>query len=72
MFTQVELVSSNDEVAVYWLNYNPSNQKPIQVGHGVRLAEVDHFWKINQVLMSLKNIEDLPVKARIGTVVELN
>lgn len=72
MFTQVELVSTKNEVAVYWLDHNIHEQLPLTAGRGVRIAEADQYWKINRVFTTLSQVDSLPAKARIGTIVELN
>jgi hypothetical protein len=72
MFTQVELISTKDEVAVYWLDHNLDEHKALRAGLGVKIVEADSYWRINRIFMTLKNLADLPVKHRIGTVIELN
>ena len=72
MFTQAELVSTKEEVVVYWLDHDVSGSVPIRVGRGVRLAETKAYWRVNRVFTTMKNLADLPVKHRIGTIVEIN
>lgn len=75
MLTQVELVSASrpdEKVAVYWIDHNLDTQAPLRAGRGIRLAESDLYWRVNRVFTTLSRVEDLPVKARIGTIVELN
>ena len=78
MFTQVELVCNprlEDDVtvtAVYWLNHVAEERVPIRVGRGVRIVESDFYWLVNRVFTTVRDTEDLPVKYKIGTIVELN
>ena len=72
MFIQTELVSTKDETAIYWLNHDVEKYHPIRVGRGVRIAESNSYWRVNRVFTTMKNLEDLPVKHRIGTIVEIN
>ena len=69
ILTQVELQSTDDERQVYWLN--TETYPPLKIGRGVKIKETPHFWKINRVFITLKE-EDLPAKAKVGTIVELN
>jgi len=70
--TQVELVSTNDEVEVRWIDHNPNTHLPLRVGRGVSLLESGRFWRINRIFTTLSRVEDLPTKHRLGTIVELN
>jgi hypothetical protein len=72
MFTQVELISTNRELRVYWLQHEQDNHAPLRVGRGVRILEELPYFSINRVFTTLKNRKDLPVKANVGTIVELN
>lgn len=72
MFTQVELVSTKEEIAVYWLNHDRNANVPVREGRGVRIKESDSYWRINRVCTTLRHLSDLPEKHRIGTIVELN
>ena len=72
MLTQVELISTNHEVQVYWLDYSSYDNVNIRPGRRVKIAEADPFWYINRVFTTLKSISDLPTRARVGTVIELN
>jgi hypothetical protein len=72
MFTQVELISTKQEVRVYWLEHEQYNHAPIRVGRGVRILEELPYFSINRVFTTLKNRTDLPVKSLVGTIVELN
>ena len=72
MFVQTKLVSTTEDTAVYWLDHNVEKQAPIRVGQGVRIADSDTYWLINQVCTTVRNLTDLPIKYRIGTIVELN
>lgn len=72
MFTQVELVSTKEETAVYWLDHDQHATIPIRSGRGVRIAESDSYWRINRVFTTMRHLSDLPVKHRIGTIIELN
>jgi hypothetical protein len=72
MFTQVELISTKREVRVYWLQHDKYNEQPIRAGRGVRILEETPYFCINRVFLTLKDRSDLPVKANVGTIVELN
>lgn len=72
MYTQVELVSSNDDVYVYWLHNDLQTQPKLRTGLGVRLFEVDKYLRVNRVFTTLKNLTDLPTKSLVGTIVEIN
>lgn len=54
MYTQVELVSSNDDVYVYWLHNDLQTQPKLRTGLGVRLFEVDKYLRVNRVLPRLR------------------
>jgi hypothetical protein len=72
MFTQVELISINQDVHVYWLQHDPQKGALIKAGRGVKILEEPLYLKINRVFTTLKNLSDLPPKVNIGTVVEFN
>ena len=72
MYTQVELVSTNDEVFVYWLRNDLQNQPKLKAGLGIRIQEVGPYLRVNRVFTTLKNLSDLPTKSLIGTIVEIN
>ena len=68
--TQVEVQNAQGTFKVYWLDHNPHEHRPLKAGHGIRISE-EGFCRINRIFTTL-NTEDLPVKAKIGTIVELN
>jgi hypothetical protein len=68
----VELISTNRDVRVYWLEHEQFNHAPIRVGRGVRILEEMPYFCINRVFTTLNNRKDLPVKSNVGTIVELN
>lgn len=72
MYTQVELVSSNNQTFTFWLKEDLQHNPKLRVGHGVKLLEVEPYLRVNRVFISLKNLSDLPVKHRLGTIVEIN
>jgi hypothetical protein len=73
MFTQVELVSQNNEVRVYWLEHGHNSLNVhIAVGRGVKILEENPYFRIRRVFTTLNNRKDLPVKSNVGTIVELN
>jgi hypothetical protein len=72
MYTQVELVSSNDDVFVYWLHNDLQHQPKLKTGLGVRILEVGPYLRVNRVFTTLKNLSDLPTKSLVGTIVEIN
>ncbi len=73
MFTQVELVSQNNDVRVYWLEHgHNTTHVPIAVGRGIRILEENPFFRIRRVFTPLNNRKALPVKSNVGTIVELN
>lgn len=71
MITQVEL-KSGEECKVYWVKHDIGTQRPLELGRGIRLAECAPFWTINRIFVSLSDNAELPPKARIGTILELN
>jgi len=72
MFTQVELVSTTDDVFVYWLHNDLQTQPKLRSGLGVRILEVAPYLRVNRVFTTLKNLSDLPAKSLVGTIVEIN
>ena len=72
MYTQVELVSTTNDVSVFWL-YNDLQTEPrLRAGLGIRICEVAEYLRVNRVFTTLKNLSDLPTKHRLGTIVEIN
>lgn len=72
MYTQVELVSTNEDTFVYWLHNDLRTQPKLRTGLGVRLLEVAQYLRVNRVFTTLKNLTDLPTKSLVGTIVEIN
>ena len=72
MYTQVELVSTTDEVFVYWLDHDFETVSKIRSGLGIRISEERPYLRVNRVFLTLKNLSDLPTKHKIGNIVEIN
>lgn len=75
--TQAVLETQPNEYRVYWLDDDPYNDRGLEVGQRVMLAEegVTSYLKIKQLLVSVSDetkewlIANL--KARMGTILEL-
>jgi hypothetical protein len=65
MFTQVELLDTNKNEYIYWIE----TDTPLVPGLCVKLFEEDAYLTIRRTFISLK--DKLPPKARIGTIAEI-
>ena len=72
MYTQVELLSVDGSTRVYWLDNEVGTQPKLRPGVGVRILEEEPYLLVSRVFTTLNNVEDLPVKSKIGTIVEIN
>ena len=72
MYTQVELISTDNDVSVYWLDNDLDTQPKLRAGLGVHILELPDYHRVNRVFTTLKNLSDLPTRSVVGTIIELN